>query len=190
MDSLVLGEIIEKKIFLIRGKKVMLDADLAELYGVETFNLNKAVKRNIERFPTDFMFQVTKDELESLKFQFGISKTSGRGGRRYLPYVFTEQGVAMLSGILNSQRAIHVNIAIMRAFVKLRELLVSHKVLSSKLDDLERKIERHDAEISSIFQAIRQLMTPPTTPKQKIGFHLKEKQSAYGRKGVRKNSRG
>jgi hypothetical protein len=110
----------------------MLDTDLAELYGVETFNLNKAVKRNIDRFPSDFMFQVTKDEIESLRFQFGISKTSGRGGRRYLPYAFTEQGVAMLSGILNSQRAVHVNIAIMRTFVKLRELLTTHKDLANK----------------------------------------------------------
>ena len=182
MESLVPLEIIEKRIFFIRGHKVMLDTDLAELYGVETFNLNKAVKRNIDRFPEDFMFQVTKDEMESLKFQFGISKTSGRGGRRYLPYAFTEQGVAMLSGILNSQRAVHVNIAIMRTFVKLRELLVTHKDLGHKLDEIERKIERHDEEISSIFQAIRNLMAPPEKPKRKIGFDLKEKQARYGRK--------
>ena len=182
MESLVPIEIIEKRIFFIRGHKVMLDNDLAELYDVETFNLNKAVKRNIDRFPSDFMFQITRDEMESLKFQFGISKTSGRGGRRYLPYAFTEQGVAMLSGILNSQRAVHVNIAIMRTFVKLRELLVTHKDLAHKLEELERKIERHDEEISSIFQAIRQLMTPPATPKRKIGFTLKEKQAVYSRR--------
>jgi hypothetical protein len=182
MESLAPMEIIEKRIFFIRGHKVMLDTDLAELYGVETFNLNKAVKRNTDRFPSDFMSQVTMDEMESLKFQFGISKTSGCGGRRCLSYVFTEQGVAMLSGILNSQRAVHVNIAIMRTFVKLRELLVTHKDLAHKLEELERKIERHDEEISSIFQAIRNLMTPPTTPKRKIGFHLKEKQARYGKK--------
>ncbi|MDP2863897.1 MAG: ORF6N domain-containing protein, partial [Desulfobacterales bacterium] len=165
MESLVPIEIIEKRIFFIRGHKVMLDNDLAELYDVETFNLNKAVKRNIDRFPSDFMFQITRDKMESLKFQFGISKTGGRGGRRYLPYAFTEQGVAMLSGILNSQRAVHVNIAIMRTFVKLRELLVNNKDLAHKLEELERKIERHDEEIRSIFQAIRQLMTSPEKPR-------------------------
>ena len=195
METLVPLEAIEKRIFFIRGHKVMLDTDLAELYGVETFNLNKAVKRNIDRFPTDFMFQVTKDEMESLIFQFGISKTSGRGGRRYLPYAFTEQGVAMLSGILNSQRAVHVNIAIMRTFVKLRELLGTHKELAHKLEELERKIERHDEEIRSIFQAIRQLMVPPIKPKRRITgffsdrrsrFDLKEKQARYS---IKKSSR-
>ena len=160
----------------------MLDNDLAELYKVETFNLNKAVKRNIDRFPPDLMFQVNKDEMESLKFQFGMSKTSGRGGRRSLPYAFTEQGVAMLSGILNSQRAVHVNIAVMRTFVKLRELLITHTDLAHKLEELERKIERHDDEIIAIFQAIRQLMAPPESPKRKIGFGLKEKQAKYGKK--------
>ena len=183
MEPLVPVEIIEKKILLIRGQKVMLDADLADLYGVETFNLNKAVKRNIDRFPMDFMFQITKEEMESLRFQFGISKITGRGGRRYLPYAFTEQGIAMLSSVLNSNRAVHVNIAIMRAFVKLRELLISHKDLAHKLDQLESKIERHDKEISSIFEAIRQLMAPPESPKRKIGFDLKEKQTRYGNKG-------
>jgi len=110
LKALIPVEIIEKKILLIRGEKVMLDADLAELYGVETFNLNKAVKRNIDRFPEDFMFQLSKEEADSLRFQIGMSKETGRGGRRYLPYVFTEQGVAMLSSVLNSKRAVHVNI--------------------------------------------------------------------------------
>jgi len=178
MESLVSIELIEKRIFFIRGHKVMLDTDLAELYGVETFNLNKAVKRNIDRFPSDFMFQVTKDEMESLKFQFGISKTSGRGGRRYLPYVFTEQGVAMLSGILHSQRAVHVNIAIMRTFVKLRELLVNHKDLKKQIEALE---EKYDQQFQIVFEAIKQLLETDAKPRKKIGFIVKEKQRSYGR---------
>ena len=170
MKALIPIAIIERKIYLIRSQKVMLDSDLAELYGVKTFNLNKAVKRNIDRFPQDFMFQLTKEEADSLRFQTGMSKSEGRGGRRYLPYVFTEQGVAMLSSVLRSERAIHVNIAIMRVFVKLREFLSTHKELAHKLAELERKIERHDEEIKAIFDAIRQLMTPPQKPKRKIGF--------------------
>jgi hypothetical protein len=170
MKALIPIEIIERKIYLIRSQKVMLDSDLAELYGVKTFNLNKAVKRNIDRFPQDFMFQLTKEEADSLRFQIGMSKSEGRGGRRYLPYVFAEQGVAMLSSVLRSERAIHVNIAIMRVFVKLREFLSTHKELAHKLAELERKIERHDEEIKAIFDAIRQLMTPPQKPKRKIGF--------------------
>jgi len=146
----------------------MLDKDLAKLYGVETFNLNKAVKRNLDRFPEDFMFQLNKEEFDNLIFQFGISSW---GGTRKLPYVFTEQGVAMLSSVLRSRRAIHVNIAIMRAFVKLRQILSTHKDLVHKLAELERKIEKHDAEIQSIFEAIRQLMAPPPEkPRRYIGF--------------------
>jgi len=170
MKALIPIAIIERKIYLIRSQKVMLDSDLAELYGVKTFNLNKAVKRNIDRFPQDFMFQLTKEEADSLRFRIGMSKSEGRGGRRYLPYVFAEQGVAMLSSVLRSERAIHVNIAIMRVFVKLREFLSTHKELAHKLAELERKIERHDEEIKAIFDAIRQLMTPPQKPKRKIGF--------------------
>ena len=170
MKALIPIEIIERKIYLIRSQKVMLDSDLAELYGVKTFNLNKAVKRNIDRFPQDFMFQLTKEEADSLRFQIGMSKSEGRGGRRYLPHAFTEQGVAMLSSVLRSERAIHVNIAIMRVFVKLREFLSTHKELAHKLAELERKIERHDEEIKAIFDAIRQLMTPPQKAKRKIGF--------------------
>lgn len=160
-------EVIENKIFLVRGKKVMFDRDLAVLYGVETKFLNRAVKRNIERFPEDFMFQLSKEELASLRFHFG---TSTRGGRRYLPYAFTENGVAMLSSVLNSERAIHVNIQIMRTFTKLREMLATHKELAHKLAELERKIERHDDEIKAVFDAIRGLMTPPEPKKKKIGF--------------------
>lgn len=164
-------ELIEKAILLIRSQKVMLDHDLAELYGVTTFNLNKAVKRNLNRFPEDFMFQLTREEMEALRFQTGISKPSGRGGRRYLPYAFTEQGVAMLSSVLRSERAVQVNIAIMRAFVKLRELLATHKDLARKLDELERKLGQHDEHFRVVFEAIRQLMEPPPQkPKGRIGF--------------------
>jgi phage regulator Rha-like protein len=168
MKALIPVEMIEKKILLIRGEKVMLDADLAELYQVETFNLNKAVKRNIDRFPQDFMFQLTKQEADSLRFQIGISKTEGRGGRRYFPYAFTEQGVAMLSSVLNSERAVKVNIEIMRAFVSLRQMLASNAELARKLDALEKK---YDHQFKVVFDAIKQLMTPPDTKKKiKIGF--------------------
>ena len=142
---------------MIRGQKVMLDTDLADLYQAPTFRLNEQVKRNRNRFPPHFMFQLfqlTKEEAKSLTSQFARSK-EGRGGRRTLPYVFTEQGVAMLSTVLNSDRAIQVNIVIMRAFVKLRELLSSHKEVLQKLDQLERKYERHDAQIKVVFDAIR-----------------------------------
>src|SRR5260370_4825331 len=129
---------IERKIYLIRGEKVMLDSDLAVLYQVETFNLNKAVKRNRDRFPQDFMFQLTKEEAMSLTFQIGISKPTGRGGRRTLPYAFTQHGVAMLSSVLNSGHAVQMNILIIRAFIKLREMFTSHKDMARKLEELER----------------------------------------------------
>jgi hypothetical protein len=156
----------------------MLDCGLAALYGVTTSNLNKAVKRNLDRFPDDFMFQVTVEEAKSLRFQSGILK---RGQHyKYLPYAFTEQGVAMLSGILRSRRAVQVNVAIMRAFVRLREALSLHKDLAHKLAELERKIENHDAGIHSLFEAIRQLMSPPPEePKKEIGFHIKEDAPPY-----------
>jgi hypothetical protein len=173
MNPIVPVELIEKKIYLIRGHKVMLDSDLAELYKVETRTLIQAVKRNINRFPSDFMFQLDYQEVASLRSQIVISKT-GRGGRRYQPYVFTEQGVSMLSSVLNSERAIEVNIAIMRAFVKLREMLSTNKELAHKLAQLERKIEKHDDEIKLIFDAIRQLMTPPEPKRKKIGFRREE----------------
>lgn len=167
MEIIVQQEVIERKIYLIRGHKVMLDRDLAKLYGVETFNLNKAVKRNIDRFPEDFMFQLTREDAESLRFQIGMSKISGRGGRRYLPYAFTEQGVAMLSSVLKSNRAVRVNIAIMRAFVKLRQMLATHKDLAKKLEEMEKK---YDAQFKVVFDAIRKLMTPPASKRRKIGF--------------------
>jgi phage regulator Rha-like protein len=156
----------------------MLDSDLADLYGVETKILKRAVKRNHERFPEDFMFQFNNQELIRLRCQNGTSKM-GHGGSRYLPYAFTEQGVAMLSGVLTSPRAIKVNIAIMRAFVRLRELLASHKELARKLEELERHLRDHDEQIQAIFSAIRQLMAQPETSPKKIGFRVREKPSHY-----------
>jgi phage regulator Rha-like protein len=163
-------ERIQHFIFLIRGEKVMLDSHLAELYGVETKALNRAVKRNANRFPGDFMFQISKEELENLRFQIGTSSLE-YGGRRYLPYAFTEQGVAMLSSVLRSGRAVQVNVAIVRAFVSLRRLLATNETLARKFAELERKLEGHDEAIKSLFNAIRELMLPPATPKREIGFH-------------------
>jgi hypothetical protein len=164
-------ELIERRIYLIRGHKVMVDADLAELYGVLTKNLNLAVRRNGNRFPTDFMFQLTTEESLHLRLQLATSNTS-HGGRRYLPYVFTEQGVAMLSSVLKSDRAVLMNIAIMRAFVKLREVMAAHHDLATKIQDLERKYDTHDDEIQVIFNAIKQLLEPPPPKlKPRIGFH-------------------
>ena len=171
-------ERIETYIYLIRGQKVMLDSDLAELYGVETKVLNKAVKRNVGRFPEDFMIQLSYQEVTRLRFQNGTSKT-GRGGSRYLPFAFTEQGVAMLSGVLTSPRAIRVNIEIMRAFIRLRQLLASHKELARKLTELEGHLRDHDEQIQAIFDALRQLMTLPEAPRKKIGFHAREKHPRY-----------
>ncbi len=171
MSEIVPKGVIEGKILLIRGKKVMLDRDLALLYGVETRTLNQAVRRNITRFPEDFMFQLSKEEMENWKSQIVISDKE-RMGLRKRPYVFTENGVAMLSSVLNSERAIEVNIQIMRTFTKLRGILSTHKELAHKLSQLENKIERHDGEIKAIFNAIRQLMAPPPdTNKRKIGFN-------------------
>jgi hypothetical protein len=164
--DLIPGERIEKAIYLIRGEKVMLDRDLASLYEVETGALNRAVKRNLQRFPQDFMFQLTTEESDSLRCQIGISK-KGRGGRRFLPYVFTEQGVAMLSSVLNSERAILVNVEIMRAFVKLRQMLASNAELSRRLDELESK---YDKQFRVVFDAIRRLMATPARGRKEIGF--------------------
>jgi hypothetical protein len=159
MKTLISSKSIEKRIFPIRGQNVMIDSYLAKLYGVETKNLNKAVARNKERFPPDFMFQLSIKEADDLRFQLGTSK-SGRGGRRYLPYVFTEQGVAMLSSVLRSRSAIQVNIAIMRAFVKLREILSKNKELR-KLWQLGKKPKTHDTDTKAIFDLIYQLNVPP-----------------------------
>jgi len=164
--NLVPIEKIEKAIYLIRGEKVMLDRDLALLYGVETKMLNRAVKRNLKRFPSDFMFQLNADEADVLRYQVGTSK-KGRGGSRYLPYVFTEQGVAMLSSVLNSERAVLVNVEIMRAFVKLRQMLASNAELSRRLDELESK---YDRQFKVVFDAIRKLMSPAVRDRKEIGF--------------------
>lgn len=165
-------EQIESHIFLIRGQKVMLDADLAELYGVETKVFNQAVKRNAERFPEDFMFQLTLEELADLRSQIVTSNIPpGRGGRRYLPYVFTEHGAIMAASVLNSTRAIEISVHVVRAFVHLRELVSSHKELSQKLNLLERKVGAHDKAIAELINAIRQLMAPSEPNKKRpIGF--------------------
>ncbi|MCC6758600.1 MAG: ORF6N domain-containing protein [Candidatus Omnitrophica bacterium] len=164
-------ERIEKKIYLIRNHKVMLDFDLAELYQVPTKRLKEQVKRNIARFPDDFMFQLTLEEAKILRSQIA---TSSWGGPRYLPHAFTEQGIAMLSSVLNSERAIAVNIAIIRAFVQLRQLMATHHDLAKKINDLDRQYKDHDQKIVMIYEAIRKLMTPspPSEPKKgKIGFY-------------------
>jgi len=164
-------QVIRNKIFLIRGHKVMLDEDLARMYGVLTRRLNEQVKRNIKRFPDeDFMFQLTSEEFDNLKSQFA---TSSWGGRRKLPVAFTEQGVAMLSSVLSSDRAIEVNIQIIKVFIRLKEFMLSHKDLSIKIEQLEGKIGRHDQEIRAIFEAIRRLMSPGSNDdykRTKIGF--------------------
>ncbi len=166
MSKLIPTERIESKIYLIRGQKVMLDRDLAELYGVRTFVLNQAVKRNIERFPEDFMFSLTRQEIMSIS-QIVISSEIKYSKN---VNVFTEQGVSMLSSILRSKRAIQVNIAIMRAFVKLRHILASHKDLAEKLDKLERRVAKNEIEVKAVFDAIRELMQPPKSGGGKIGF--------------------
>jgi len=181
IKEIVLTERIENKILLIRGQKVILDRELAILYDVATRDLNKAVSRNLTRFPDDFMFQITKQEFANLKFQFGTS-SSGWGGTRKLPYAFTEQGIAMLSSVLRGERAVQVNIAIMRAFVKLREILSAHKELAQMLKELEYKIETHDEQITAIFEAINQLLAPPPATKRKIGFEVREKGVKYAGK--------
>ncbi|KAF0144251.1 MAG: hypothetical protein FD156_1936 [Nitrospirae bacterium] len=182
MKELIPVEIIEKKIYLVRGQKVMLSSDLAALYCVEPKVLIQSVKRNIERFPADFMFQLSNQEFVNLKSQ--IVTSSWGGIRRANPYAFTEQGVAMLSSVLRSKRAIEVNIHIMRAFVKLRELMATHKELARKLADMEKK---YDAQFKVVFDAIRQLMAPPETKKRKIGFEVRESRARYGASGRKKS---
>lgn len=169
--DLVPAERIEKAILLIRGQKVLLDRDLAELYEVPTKRLNEQVQRNRKRFPEDFMFHLSAEELENWRSQFATSNSAAKMGLRRRPYAFTEQGVAMLSSVLNSDRAIEVNIAIMRAFVRLRQIMSTHKDLARKLDDLERKLGEHDDKFAIVFEAIRRLMAPPPVPaKRRIGF--------------------
>jgi len=166
--SVISAEQVEGHIYLLRGEKVMLSTDLAELYGVEPRTLIQAVKRNRDRFPKDFMFQLNKAEFENLKSQIVISSWGGL--RRSTPYAFTEQGVAMLSSVLRSKRAVQVNIAVMRAFVKLRTVVAAHKELAAKLTELERKLTDHDGHLQTLFEAIRQLIEPPEREGRKIGF--------------------
>ncbi|GJQ42572.1 MAG: DNA-binding protein [Ignavibacteriaceae bacterium] len=170
--EIIPSERIERKIYSIRNQKVMLSTHLAALYEVEVKVLNQAVKRNIDRFPRDFMFQLSKKEFENLKSQ--IVTTSWGGARRSQPYAFTEQGVAMLSSVLKSKKAIKVNIQIMRAFVKLREIISTHKELAQKLKELELKIDSHDTQIQAIFDVINQLIIPPDPTKRKMGFTINE----------------
>ena len=174
--ALVPAEAIVRKILFLRGEKVLLDRDLAELYGVETRVLKQAVRRNRKRFPEDFMFELTKQEFEDWRSQFVISK-SDKMGLRYRPMAFTEQGVAMLSSVLNSDRAIEVNIAIMRAFVQLRKMIASNEELARKLDELE---EKYDEQFRIVFDAIRALIEHDEKPPKKIGFEVSEDRSSYG----------
>jgi hypothetical protein len=191
-SSLVPTEIIERRILLIRGQKVMLDFQLAELYQVETKALKRAVRRNRDRFPEDFCFELSAEEYENLRYHFG---TSSWGGRRYPPLAFTEQGVAMLSSVLHSKRAVQVNIEIMRAFVHLREIMVTHKDLARKLEDLERKYlpanrislrQAGDKQFAVVFDAIKQLMTPPEKPNRQIGFRIGKPRVRYHLAGMKR----
>ena len=177
MTNLIPTENIPSKIIMIRGFKVMIDRDLAELYGVETKRLKEQVRRNISRFPEDFMFILTNQEVRNLRSQsvsirncWRLTATSSWGGTRYIPMAFTEQGVAMLSSVLNSKRAIDVNIAIMRAFVKMREMLATNKEFSGKLKIIEDQLAEHDEQFLVVFEAIKQLFTEEEKPKQKIGY--------------------
>ncbi len=172
MKDLMLKEVIANKIFMIRHKRIMLDQDLADLYGVPTKSLNLAVKRNIERFPDDFMFRLNQKEYQSLRLQF---ETSKRGGRRYPPYAFTQDGVAMLSSILKSKRAVQVNILIMRTFTKVQELILFHKNLRQGIKALERKYKQHDKHFATVFKVLKKLLTPPEKTKRQIGFHPQKK---------------
>jgi len=167
--ALISDSRVEQRILSIRGQKVILDKDLAYLYGVETRTLVQAVKRNIGRFPTDFMFQLSTEEFSSLRSQIVISKM-GRGGRRYPPYAFTEHGAIMVASVLNSERAIEISVYVVRAFVRLREYFSTHKELVNKLKELEKKLDIHDEAIQSVIAAIRQLMEPPKTKRRRIGF--------------------
>ena len=170
-EIVISEESVINKIYLIRGQKMMLDRDLAELYGVTTGNLNKAVSRNEKRFPEDFMFELTKEEFENLKSQI---ETSSWGGIRKMPKVFTEQGVAMLSGVLHSDRAIMVNIQIMRAYTKMREMLLTHKDLLLKMEEMEKKVTGQDEKIGQIFNYLKQFIKDQETPRTKVGFKQKD----------------
>jgi hypothetical protein len=170
---------IAQSIRVLRDQKVLLDSELAQLYAVTAKVLNQAVKRNRDRFPDDFMFQLTASETSALNWSQSVTSSSKHRGKVYRPYAFTEQGVAMLSSVLKSERAVKVNIAIMRAFVKLRETLETNRELARKFSELENKVGKHDEEIAAIIDAIRQLMAPPEKPRREIGFHVREKTPRY-----------
>jgi hypothetical protein len=176
--AIVPVERIERIIYLIRGQKVMLDSDLAEIYGVTTKRLNEQVGRNASRFPIDFAFQLTLQEVTDLRSQIATSKI-GRGGRRYQPWVFTEHGAIMLASVLNSPVAVEASVRVVRAFVRLREMLASNRELAQRLDELERKFEGHDTAIANLFEAIRQLLKQPEPKRRKIGFQVKETAARY-----------
>jgi ORF6N domain len=166
--AIVPTALISQRIYFVRKTRVMLDADLALLYGVTTKNLNKAVKRNASRFPSDFMIRLRPKEIEILRFQSGTSSSKTHGGRRYLPFAFTEHGVAMLSSVLNSDRAIQVNIAIMRAFLQIRSMLATHEDLRRKISEMEK---RYDSKFHAVFATLRQMLEAPVPPRRQIGFH-------------------
>ena len=183
----------EPAIQLVRGQRVMLDSDLAAIYQVSTKRLNQQLRRNRSRFPADFAFQLTVEELINLRLQFAtsslrsqITTSKKHGGRRYLPWVFTEHGAIMLASILNSDVAVQASVRVVRAFVRLREMVAGHAGLAAKLAELERRLDSHDESIANLFQAIRQLLTPPTKPKREIGFHVREDGTRYR---IRKTAR-
>jgi len=171
MSKTSLAVSVESRILVLREQKVILDADLAELYGVPVKRLNEQVKRNQERFPADFMFRLSPEESESLRSQSETSKT-GRGGRRYAPYTFTEHGAIMAATVLNSERAVEMSVFVVRAFVRLREMLATNQQLASKIDELEQRLDAHDASIQELIEAIRELMAPEPASGRRIGFQL------------------
>ena len=178
-DGLVPLERVERTILVLRGHRVILDSDLAALYGVTVSVFNQAVKRNIERFPADFAFQLTREERETLRSQIVISKTERRGGRQYLPFAFTEHGAVMAASVLNSPKAVEMSVEVVRAFVRLRQILAANRQLAARVDDLERKMNQsnaaHSKHIGTLFDAVRSLMTAPEKPKRQIGFQTKGK---------------
>jgi len=171
MSKTSLAVSVESRILVLREQKVILDTDLAELYGVPVKRLNEQVKRNQERFPSDFMFRLTAEENEALRSQNATSKM-GRGGRRYAPYAFTEHGAIMAATVLNSERAVEMSVFVVRAFVRLREMLATNQQLAGKIDELEQRLDTHDASIQELIEAIRELMAPEPATGRKIGFHL------------------
>jgi len=175
-------ETVENTIHLVRGQRVMLDSDLAAIYGVSTMRLNEQLRRNLKRFPSDFAFRLTRQEFTALISQFAISK-KGRGGRRTLPWAFTEHGAIMLASVLNSDIAVEASVRVVRAFVRLREIVSANAELAAKFAQLERRLDSHDEAIAQLFAAIRQLLAPAPEKKREIGFHVRERQTRYRVKG-------